>query len=32
MTRRRRLADSMGLDLSDLPDVALPELLSSYAA
>jgi hypothetical protein len=27
-----RLADSTGLDLNDPPDVALPELLSSYAA
>ena len=29
---KRRLADSTGLDLNDPPDVALPELLSSYAA
>jgi hypothetical protein len=29
---KRRLAESTGLDLDDPPDVALPELLSSYTA
>ena len=29
---KRRLADSTGLDLNTPPGVALPELLSSYAA
>jgi hypothetical protein len=29
---KQRLADSTGLDLNNPPEIALPELLSSYAA